>query len=249
MDPATATATINVASTAAQHSGVLSFLSMFLSASIAIQCVILVLLAASFWSWTIIFSKLMHLRRVKYYTRRFEKAFWSGTSLDALYGHIGDSPDDPCSAVFVVAMREWKRALDKGLVNAPFDIKKSLKERIERLMSLTATQEMRPIEKGIPFLATVSSSTPFIGLFGMVWGVMTSFESIGLEQNASIATVAPAIAEALFTTALGLLACIPSVIAYNKLSREVDIYAARLDGFIDEFLVILSRQIEEKIIT
>jgi biopolymer transport protein TolQ len=219
---------------------------MFFGASFAVECVILVLLAASFWSWTIIFSKLIHLRRIKFYARRFQEAFWSGSSLDALYERIGDSPDDPFSAVFVAAMREWKRTQGRGITETPFDIKRSIKERIERLMSLTATREMASVERGIPFLATVSASTPFIGLFGMVWGVMTSFESIGVEQNASIAAIAPGIAEALFTTALGLLACIPSVIAYNKLSREVETYATQLDGFIDEFLIILSRQLEEK---
>ncbi|MDR1910499.1 MAG: protein TolQ [Holosporales bacterium] len=245
MEPATATATVNVTSAAVQHFGGISLLSLFIGASFAVRCVIVVLLAASFWSWTIIFTKMIHLRRLKYYTSRFEKAFWSSASLDSLYSYIGDTAADPCSSIFIIAMREWKRALDKGVARTSFDVKKSLKERIERLMSLTAIQEMKPVEKGVPFLATVSSSTPFIGLFGMVWGIMTSFEAIGLEQNASIATVAPAIAEALFTTALGLLACIPSVIAYNYLSREVDSYATRLDGFIDEFLIILSRQIEE----
>ncbi|MDR0406480.1 MAG: protein TolQ [Holosporales bacterium] len=246
MDPvATATTAVDVTSMA-QHSGGMSFFGMFFGASFVVKGVMLILIAASFWSWTIIFSKLAHLRRLKYHARHFEKAFWSGSSLDTLYERIGDTPSDPFSTIFVAAMREWKRALSKNIMGASFDVKKALQERIERLMSLTATQEMVFVEEGVSFLATVSSSSPFIGLFGMVWGVMTSFDSIGLEQNASLVTVAPGIAEALFTTALGLLACIPAAMAYNKFSHEVDAYATCLDRFIDEFLVVLSRQLEEK---
>ncbi|MDR2412068.1 MAG: protein TolQ [Holosporales bacterium] len=244
-NPVAATTTAVDVSSVATPGADLSFLRMFFWASFVVQGVMLLLMMASFWSWTIIFAKLLHLRRLKARARVFEKEFWSGASLDDLHDRIGKAPEDPFTAVFVLAMREWKRALSRGIMRASFEQRQALKERVERLMSTAATREMRIVEKSIPFLATVSSCAPFVGLFGMVWGVMTSFEAVSLEQNATLSTVAPGIAEALFTTALGLLACIPALIAYNHLSREADEYALRLDRFIDEFLLILSRQIEE----
>ncbi|MDR1267802.1 MAG: protein TolQ [Holosporales bacterium] len=245
MEPVpTATTAVDVSATGASD-GVISFLGMFSGASLVVQGIMMVLLAASFWSWTIIFAKFLHFYRLKSRAAAFEKVFWSGSSLEDLHERIGLSPEDPFSAVFAAAMREWKRALSKDAMSAPFEQKRLLRERIERLMATVAAREMVAVEKNIPFLATVSSCSPFVGLFGMVWGVMTSFESVSLEQNATLATVAPGIAEALFTTALGLLACIPALIAYNRLAREVELYSTRLDRFIDEFIVIFSRQLEE----
>jgi len=218
--------------------------SLFIRADLIVKLVIILLLAASIWCWAIIFEKIRGLRKLNTHASTFEQSFWSGASLDELYDRIGDTPHDPMSAVFVAAMREWRRAASKGLSgNGGMG---SLAERIDRVMQIAVAREMDKVERYMTFLASTGSTAPFIGLFGTVWGIMNSFQAIAVSKNTSLAVVAPGIAEALFATALGLLAAIPAVVAYNKISRELDRYAGRLDSFAGEFSAILSRQMEEK---
>ena len=223
----------------------LSILGLFLQADVIVKVVMLILLMASFWSWAIIFDKLIRLRRLRHDATSFEESFWSGGSLDDLYDRIGARPADPMSAIFAAAMREWRRSAAKGLT-ASGHLRTSLQERIERVMSVTVGREMERLERFMAYLATVGSTAPFVGLFGTVWGIMNSFQSIAASKNTSLAVVAPGIAEALFATALGLVAAIPAVVAYNKLSTDFGRYAGRLDAFSSEFSAILSRQLDEK---
>ncbi len=221
-----------------------SIWALFLRADPVVKAVIIVLLVASIWCWAIIFDKLMGLRRLNARSTEFEQAFWSGNSLDDLYERISNQPRDPMSAVFVSAMREWRRTLTRG--NGASESRVGVSDRIDRVMQITLDREMDRTEKNMTFLATTGSTAPFIGLFGTVWGIMNSFQAIALSKNTSIAVVAPGIAEALFATALGLVAAIPAVVAYNKFSADLGRYANRMESFAGEFSAILSRQLEEK---
>jgi biopolymer transport protein TolQ len=223
----------------------LSIISLFMQADLIVKIVLFLLLAASFWSWAVIFDKVIRLRKLSRDAESFEESFWSGGSLDDLYDRIGTRPLDPMSAVFAAAMREWRRSAAKGLI-ASTTMRASLQERIERVMQVTVGREMERLERFMPFLATVGSTSPFVGLFGTVWGIMNSFQSIAAAKNTSLAVVAPGIAESLFATALGLVAAIPAVVAYNKFSTDFGRYAGRLDAFSSEFTAILSRQLDEK---
>ncbi len=222
-----------------------SILALFLRADVVVKGVIILLFFASIWCWAIIFEKVLGLRRLNARASEFESAFWSGSSLDELYDRIGARPGDPMSAVFVTAMQEWRRSLAKGLTQNE-SARASLQERIERVMQIATVRELDRAERNMTFLASTGATAPFIGLFGTVWGIMNSFQSIALSKNTSLVVVAPGIAEALFATALGLLAAIPAVVAYNKLSKDLTRYAERLDSFAGEFSAILSRQMEEK---
>lgn len=219
--------------------------TLFWNADWVVKSVMIMLLLASIWCWAIIFEKSVTLRRLNGRADRFEQAFWSGGAVDDLYDRIGGQPPDPMSAVFVAAMREWRRTAARraGDEAPPPD---TLGERVERVMQLTAGRELDRIERYMTFLASTGSTAPFVGLFGTVWGIMNSFAAIGATKNTSLAVVAPGIAEALFATALGLLAAIPAVLAYNKLSRDLDRYAGRVNGFAGEFLAILARQIDDR---
>ncbi|MGH7124973.1 MAG: protein TolQ [Stellaceae bacterium] len=223
----------------------LSIISLFMQADLIVKIVLFLLLAASFWSWAVIFDKVMRLRKLGRDAETFEESFWSGGSLDDLYDRIGTRPLDPMSAVFAAAMREWRRSAAKGLI-AGATMRASLQERIERVMQVTVGREMERLERFMPFLATVGSTSPFVGLFGTVWGIMNSFQSIAAAKNTSLAVVAPGIAESLLATALGLVAAIPAVVAFNKFSTDFGRYAGRLDAFSSEFSAILSRQLDEK---
>ena len=215
-------------------------------ADILVYCVMFVLLAASLWSWGIIFAKVLTVRRLVREADKFEESFWSGGSIDDLYDRVGNRPSDPMAATFAAAMLEWRRSAARGLIGSG-GIQASIKERIERLMNVTVLREMERVERYMTFLATVGSTAPFVGLFGTVWGIMNSFEGIAASKNTSLAVVAPGIAEALFTTALGLVAAIPAVVGYNKITGDLGRYANRLDNFAAEFSAILSRQLEEKV--
>ncbi len=218
--------------------------ALFLRADPIVKGVILLLLVASVWCWAIIFEKVLGLRRLNARSTEFEQSFWSGNSLDELYDRIANQPRDPMSAVFVAAMREWRRTPQRG--NPEPESRVGIGDRIDRVMQITLAREMDRVEKNMTFLATTGSTSPFIGLFGTVWGIMNSFQSIAISKNTSLAVVAPGIAEALFATALGLLAAIPAVVAFNKLTKEMDRYASRLDSFAGEFSAILSREMEGK---
>jgi biopolymer transport protein TolQ len=218
---------------------------LFLQSDSIVKLVMLILLLASFWSWAVIFDKVLRLRRLQQAAASFEDTFWSGGSLDDLYDRVGQRPVDPMSAVFAAAMREWRRSAAKGLLGTP-GMRLSLQQRIERVMNVTVGREMDRVERFMSFLATVGSTAPFVGLFGTVWGIMNSFQAIAAAKNTSLAVVAPGIAEALFATALGLVAAIPAVVAYNKLATDFGRYAGRLEGFATEFSAILSRQLDER---
>tara|TARA_B100001559_G_C16202375_1_gene485013 strand:- start:56 stop:679 length:624 start_codon:yes stop_codon:yes gene_type:complete len=203
-----------------------------------------VLFVASFWSWTIIIDKWLRIRRLEKEAKRFEESFWSGGSLDELYESFGASPRDPMSAVFASAMTEWRRSTERGL-STTSELRAGLQDRIERAMDVTLGREMERLERYMVFLASAGATAPFIGLFGTVWGIMNSFQAIAVAKDTSLAVIAPGLAEALFTTAMGLIVAIPAVAAYNKFSTDMNRYAQRLDGFAAEFTGILSRQLEE----
>ena len=223
----------------------LSVISLFLQADSIVKIVMILLLLASFWTWAIIFDKALRLRRLRNQAKQFEEAFWSGGSLEVLFDRLETKAPDPMSAIFVAAMREWRRSAAKGLA-ATENMRMSLQERIERVMDITLGREIDHLERHMTFLASVGSSAPFVGLFGTVWGIMNSFASIAASKNTTLAVVAPGIAEALFATALGLVAAIPAVLAYNKLSGDIGRFGNRLEAFAGEFGAILSRQLEEK---
>lgn len=220
-----------------------SIWGMFSQADIVVQAVIVLLVLASVWSWAIIFAKFMEMKRVNAEAETFEETFWSGNSLEDLFDRMRSDPGHPMVFVFVAAMREWQKSLAR--TNAVLD-KLGLRDRIQRVTRVTINRELDKLERHFGFLATVGSTAVFVGLFGTVWGIMNSFQSIALSSNTSLAVVAPGIAEALLATALGLVAAIPAVVAYNKLSTDLSRYASRLEGFADEFMAILSRQMDEK---
>ena len=216
--------------------------NLFLKADMIVKLVMLVLTVASVWCWAIIIEKSLRLKRLNSDAVEFEGSFWSGGSLDTLYDKIGALPKDPMAAIFVSAMKEWRRSIDSGVTSAEHG--SSLTDRIDRVMDVTLNREIERVERQITILASTGSTAPFIGLFGTVWGIMNSFQSIAISKNTSLAAVAPGSAEALFATALGLLAAVPAVIAYNKISKDVDRYAARLEDFSNEFSAIISRQLD-----
>jgi biopolymer transport protein TolQ len=221
----------------------LSVWGLFLQADIVVKAVMIMLVLASFWCWAIIFEKLLRMRRLRSQAEEFEEAFWSGGSLEDLFDRIDNRPTNPMASVFTAAMREWRRSAAKGLSDTAQ--KAGLAQRIECVMHVTLGREMDGLERNMTFLASVGSTAPFIGLFGTVWGIMNSFQAIAQSKDTSLAVVAPGIAEALFATALGLVAAIPAVVAYNKISTDLGRYAARLESFSNEFSAILSRQFEE----
>jgi len=218
---------------------------LFLRADIVVKTVIVVLIASSIWSWTIIASKIIALRRLQKLESEFDEIFWSGNSFDDLYETFHYNQSDPKSKIFCSAMEEWQKSKkNKSHMNSSHI--NSLKERMNRSMLVTFNKESELIEKNLTFLATAGSTAPFVGLFGTVWGIMNSFQSIAISQNTNLAVVAPGIAEALFATALGLFVAIPAVVAYNKISSDLSKYFMSLDSFIDQFSTIFFRQLESK---
>ncbi|MGI9378522.1 MAG: protein TolQ [Methyloligellaceae bacterium] len=214
-------------------------MGLFLQAHIVVKAVIIGLLISSVWCWAIILEKLFVFRRTRRETDRFEQQFWSGQSLDELYNMIREQQSNAMASLFIAAMREWKRSVEGN----PRPMA-GVQMRVEKVMDVSISREMDRLERRLLFLATVGSTAPFIGLFGTVWGIMTSFQAIAVSKNTNLSVVAPGIAEALFATALGLLAAIPAVIFYNKFANESARIGQRLEGFSDEFSAILSRQID-----
>jgi biopolymer transport protein TolQ len=219
----------------------LSIWALFWQAGWVVKLVMIGLLVASVWTWAIIFDKVISFNRMRASLNRFEQTFWSGQSLEELYRTLADKKVTGMGAIFVAAMREWKKSFEKG-ARSPL----ALQTRIDKAMDLALTREMERMEARLGFLATIGSASPFVGLFGTVVGIMTSFQAIAGSKSTNLAVVAPGIAEALLATAIGLLAAIPAVIAYNKLSSDAGKIAVRMEGFSDEFSAILSRQIDEK---
>lgn len=223
----------------------LSIISLVLSSDFIGKLVIVLLILSSIWTWAIIISKLLHYSALKKRIKSFEMLFWSGQVLDELYEKVKKSIDNPLAAVFVSSIKECKKSRES-------DTKKSdalrigHKERVVGSMHLSKNREVEELETKLGFLATVGSSAPFIGLFGTVWGIMHSFQSIATSKNTTLAVVAPGIAEALLATAIGLFAAIPATIFYNYLSSEVDTINNKIDDFIGELSSLISRAIDEE---
>ena len=215
-----------------------SMFALFMSADLVVKSVILILIFASIYSWSIIVSKLMRLRKLKQMEKEFDEIFWSGNSFEDLYETLNFNKLDPKSKIFCAAISEWKKSKSNfdGEIHSNIS---SLKDRMQRSMIVTFNKETEIVEKNLTFLATSGSTAPFIGLFGTVWGIMNSFQSIAISRNTSLAIVAPGIAEALFATALGLLAAIPAVIAYNKFNNDSILYSKKLENFSKRFLTII----------
>jgi len=216
-----------------------SLWGLFARATLVVKLVILMLTMASAWAWAIIFQKLIMYRAARRAAEVFDQAFWSGEPLDALFEQIGAQPDGSSQKIFVAGMTEWRRSHrdDGGLIAGA-------QARIDRSMDVAIAKESEGLLGGLPVLATVGSTAPFVGLFGTVWGIMNAFIEIAEQQNTNLAVVAPGIAEALLATGLGLLAAIPAVIFYNKLSADSDRIIAGYEAFADEFATILSRQLD-----
>ena len=212
--------------------------ALFLQADWVVKLVMILLLGASVWCWAIIIDKVRRLRRLKAQADAFEDDFWSGGSLDELYGRVGREPQDPMASVFAVGMREWRRSVPRA---TGIDDRLSMQQRIERVMQVTVGREMMQVERYMTFLASVGSTAPFVGLFGTVWGIMNSFAAIAGSKSTNLAVVAPGIAEALFATALGLVAAIPAVVAYNKITVELGRIAGRMQGLIGRSGGLLAR--------
>ncbi|WP_424927653.1 protein TolQ [Amaricoccus tamworthensis] len=217
-----------------------SLWALFLRATFLVKVVMLMLIAASFWSWSIIIQKTLDVRRAAQEVREFEEEFWSGEPLDKVYERVGPEPPGSTARIFAAGMTEWRRSHGNsgGLIA-------NSQSRIERSMNVVIGREADSLGTGLSFLATVGSITPFIGLFGTVWGIKHAFEEIAMQQSTNLAVVAPGIAEALLATGLGLLAAIPAVIFYNKLNQDTDRVIASYEGFADEFAMILSRQLDQ----
>ncbi len=219
-----------------------SLWALFMRADWVVKAVMIGLIIASVWSWTIIIDTAIRMRRMGRSAERFEDVFWSGASFDDLYQQIGHKPSHPMEAVFVGAMREWRRSSD----DSQGRFLSGIKDRLDRVMNVIVSRELGRMEKDLGFLATVGSTAPFVGLFGTVWGIMNAFQAIAATKDTNLAVVAPGIAEALFATALGLLAAIPAVMAYNRFTNQIGRFANRLDGFADELGAHLSREIDER---
>ncbi len=224
----------------------LSIWSLVVEADFVVKLVMAILVLASVWSWAIIIDKTRQFRTLTSRARAFEDAFWSGGSLKDLYDRIGNAPDHPLAVVFSVAMREWALASARGAPAGGDRGLSSLEARIDRVMAVAVQRAVEDLERRLGFLASVGSTAPFIGLFGTVWGIMNSFQSIAATRNTSLAVVAPGIAEALLATALGLVAAIPAVVGYNRLSNDFNRYAGRLETFAGEFSALLSRQMADR---
>ncbi|AWN45684.1 protein TolQ [Methylobacterium terrae] len=219
----------------------ITMFGLFWQAHFVVKVVMLGLLGSSIWCWSIIVDKTLLFRRTKAEMDAFEEEFWSGRPLEELYRAYNEKPATGLAALFVAAMREWRRSYEGSGRSI-----RSLGQRIDKVLDVTIQREVERLESRLLFLASIGSAGPYIGLFGTVFGIMTAFTSIAASKNTSLAVVAPGIAEALFATAIGLFAAIPAVLAYNKLQASVAKAQGRLEGFADEFSAILSRQIDER---
>lgn len=235
--------TVEAASVGQNFTGDISMIGLFMQADVIVKVIMLLLMFASVWSWTIIFEKRGTMRKLNARANKFEDSFWSGEALDRLYERVKKGKQDPLLKTFCAGMEEWHNGVAGGLP-AKESLQASLRQRVERAMSTTINREMNTLERGMTFLASIGATAPFVGLFGTVWGIMNSFTSIAHTNNTSLAVVAPGIAEALFATALGLVAAIPAVIAYNILTNSLNRYADRLDAFVSDFSAILSRHLD-----
>ncbi len=216
-----------------------SLLALFMKATLTNKLVLMTLIGMSFWSWSIIVQRQLTFRKARTESEEFDRAFWSGEPLDELFETIAPDPQGASQRIFAAGMLEWRRShrQDGGLIAGA-------QARIDRAMDVAIAREAEVLNKGLGFLATTGSTAPFIGLFGTVWGIKHSFEQIAISQNTNLAVVAPGIAEALLATAIGLVAAIPAVVAYNKLNNDSERILGGYESFADEFATILSRQLD-----
>tara|TARA_Y200000002_G_scaffold117336_1_gene95932 strand:+ start:1105 stop:1779 length:675 start_codon:yes stop_codon:yes gene_type:complete len=203
--------------------------TLFMRADIIVKTVMIVLIAASIYSWAIIFNKYMLFKKIDKSTEEFEEKFWKSKSAESFYNSLPSNLEDPMAILFKNSMQTLMKTKSRSNIN----------ERLSTILEVNVEKQMNLIEKNFTFLATVGSTAPFIGLFGTVWGIMNSFQSIAISRNTSLAIVAPGIAEALFATALGLLAAIPAVIAFNKFSSDSNKYSQKLENFSKRFISIV----------
>ncbi|MBM1221533.1 protein TolQ [Ponticoccus sp. SC2-23] len=222
-----------------EHASDFTMWALFARATLIVKFVMVMLVLASVWCWAVIIDKAIQYRRARREAAAFDRAFWSGEPLDQLFEEIGPAPTGQSEKIFAAGMLEWRRShrQDGGLIAGA-------QARIDRSMDVAIAKEASRLQKGLPVLATVGSTAPFVGLFGTVWGIMNAFIEIAEQQNTNLAVVAPGIAEALLATGLGLLAAIPAVIYYNKLSADSDRIVGNYEAFADEFATILSRQLD-----
>ncbi|MBB1250019.1 MULTISPECIES: protein TolQ [unclassified Rhizobium] len=232
---------METANLAAAHAD-MSLWALFMQAGWVVKLVMIGLLGASVWTWAMVVDKLISYNKFRRQLDSFEQVFWSGQSLEELYRTLSERQVSGMAAIFVGAMREWKKSFERG-ARSPI----GLQMRIDRAMDVTLARESEALEARLSSLATIGSAGPFVGLFGTVVGIMTSFQGIAASKSTNLAVVAPGIAEALLATAIGLVAAIPAVIAYNKFSGDAGKLVARMEGFADEFSAILSRQIDERL--
>ncbi len=221
------------------HGADYSLWGLYARATLTVKLVMIMLVLSSFWGWAIIIQKVLVFRTARAEAARFDRRFWSGEPLDVLFEEIGPDPSGRAERVFAAGMTEWRRSHrdDGGLIAGA-------QARIDRSMDVAIAKEAEGLQSGLAILATIGSVTPFVGLFGTVWGIMNAFIEIAEQQNTNLAVVAPGIAEALLATGLGLLAAIPAVIFYNSLSSAADRLIGGYEAFADEFATILSRQLD-----
>ena len=217
-----------------------SMLGMFLQATLVVKLVMLGLVVASVVCWAVVFEKFATVRRMRRAIDWFEQLFWSGRTLPEIQAMAQQQGKVGTAALFLAAMEEWQRSQAQGHASGAA----SLLQRLEKIMDVELQRQTLSMERWLLVLATVGSIAPFVGLFGTVWGIMNSFQAIAISKNTNLAVVAPGLAEALFATALGLLAAIPAVIFYNKFSHDISRLATRMENFIEEFTAILSRQLQ-----
>ncbi|SMY06616.1 protein TolQ [Flavimaricola marinus] len=222
-----------------EHASDFTMWALFARATLIVKFVMVMLVVASLWCWAVIVDKAIQYRKARKEAAVFDRSFWSGEPLDALFEQIDPTPSGQSQKIFAAGMLEWRRShrQDGGLIAGA-------QARIDRSMDVAIAKEAAKLQKGLPVLATTGSTAPFVGLFGTVWGIMNAFIEIAEAQNTNLAVVAPGIAEALLATGLGLLAAIPAVIYYNKLSADSDRIVAGYEAFADEFATILSRQLD-----
>ncbi len=216
-----------------------TLIALFFRASLIVKLVMIALIVASVWVWAIAFTKFAMFRRSRTNAAIFDAAFWSGEPLDEFYDKVAEAPGSASERVFVAGMTEWRRSLRDDGALIP-----GVQQRVDRSMDVSITRESNRLQNGLTFLATTGAIAPFVGLFGTVWGIMRSFQEIAMSGQTSLAVVAPGIAEALLATGLGLLAAIPAVILYNKLSADADSIVGTYESFADEFSTLLSRQLD-----
>jgi biopolymer transport protein TolQ len=233
--------------TTAAHSS-FSIIDTFMRADWVVKGVLIFLAAASLWSWAVIIDKLVRFTRLNRFANLFEDTLASGRAVEDVADAAGDNPQHALPRMLQAAVREWRDARNRGLLTGEGAESQAsfLMQRIDRVLGVAINREGQRVEDGLGSLAIVATASPFIGLFGTVWGIMNAFRAIGLERNTNLATVAPHISEALFATAIGLIAAIPAYIGYNKFSTDAGKFTARLEGFADDLLTLIQRRLSER---